>query len=294
MPRAEVDITAELARRLIARQFPDLAQVPINLLASGWDNVLFRVGDDLVARLPRRQVAVPLIEAEQRWLPDLAARLPLPIPAPVRCGQADDDFPWPWSICPFVPGTSVLDLVEDGGSLADPERDAARLGGFTAALHQPAPPDAPENEYRGVPLVDRDERFRSHVVALRPLIDPDAPLAAWEVALAVPPWRGPGVWIHGDLHPGNVIADERRISSVVDFGDLTSGDPATDLAAAWMFFDGPARDAFRSSSGADGDSWARARGWALCLGVATAANSADNPAFTNHGLRTIAAVLDDH
>ena len=293
MPAAEVDITTDLVRDLIASQVPDLDGLPIEPLASGWDNALFLVGDAWLARLPRRAIAVELVRSEQRWLPELAPRLPLPIPAPVHCGVPGAGYPWPWSICPHVPGTSVLDLFDRGGALADPRAEAERLGGFLAALHQPAPAEAPANPYRGVPLAERDERFRAQVASLGASVDGRRLLGAWDDACALPGWPDAPVWLHGDVHPGNVIADAGRVVAVVDFGDLTSGDPAVDLAAGWMFFEPDARTAFRRAAGADDRTWAVARGWALCLGVATVANSADNPPFARHGRRTIDNVLAD-
>ncbi len=293
MPAAEVDISVDLVRALIASQVPELAGLPVEPLAFGWDNALFLVGDSLVARLPRRLAGVALVESEQRWLPELAPRLPLPIPAPVHCGVPGDGYPWPWSICPYVPGISVLDLFERGDALADPVAEAERLGAFLHALHQPAPADAPANSYRGVPLAERDERLRAQVGELGASIDGPRLLERWDAALELPPWTGAPVWLHGDVHPGNVIATDGRIVGVVDFGDITSGDPAVDLAGGWMFFAPPARAAFRRAARADDRTWATARAWALCLGVATLAHSADNPPFARHARRTIAAVLAD-
>ena len=80
MPAAEVEVSAGLVRRLLADQHPDLARLPVEFLANGWDNELYRVGDGLVARLPRRALGAEIIKNEQRWLPGLAPRLPLPIP----------------------------------------------------------------------------------------------------------------------------------------------------------------------------------------------------------------------
>lgn len=294
MPAAEVDISTDLVRRLVARQFPDLDGLQVEPLASGWDNALFRLGDDLVVRMPRRRLGVPLIDHEQRWLPVIAPRLPLPIPAPVRCGVADDVFPWPWSICPYFPGTSVLALVAGGGSLTDPTAEAARLGAFVAALQKPAPSDAPDNPFRGVPLADRNDRLHGDLARLHGSIDADAVLGLWAESVAVPPWSRAPVWLHGDLHPGNVVTDGERITAVVDFGDITAGDPASDLAAGWYFFDPGARAAFRDAAGVDDDTWRRARGWALCLGATIMANSADNPPYAQLGRRTVSAALEGH
>jgi len=97
-PRAEVEIDEGLVRVLLRRQHPDLAALPLRPLGAGWDNAMLRLGDDRLVRLPRRREAAVLVEHEQRWLPELAARLPLAVPAPVRAGAPDLGYPWRWSM----------------------------------------------------------------------------------------------------------------------------------------------------------------------------------------------------
>ena len=286
-PAAEVEVDESLVRALLAEQHPDLADLPLKPLASGWDNAIFRLGDDFVVRLPRRQLAAALIEHEQRWLRELAPRLPLPIPVAVREGMPTETYPWAWSVCRWFPGT-----VAATTPLEDDEADALVLGEFVRAMHEPAPPDAPENPFRGVPLAERDEIMRERLDQLGDVLDRDKVILSWEDALTLPPWRGPALWLHGDLHPFNLLVHRGRLSAVIDFGDLTSGDPATDLAVAWMLFPARIRPVFRGAAGdVDDDTWARARGWALSLGVAYIANSADNSAFATLARRTIDAAL---
>jgi aminoglycoside phosphotransferase (APT) family kinase protein len=297
MPAAEVELTVELVRALVAEQFPDLLDevVPV---ANGWDNGVFRLGATLSVRLPRRSMAAPLVEHEQRWLPTLAPRLPLAIPVPVRAGSpsAELGYPWRWSICPWFEGERVAIAGELTG--AEQAAMAGDLGRFVGALATPAPADAPFNPFRGVPLAARDGVFRERVVQLvgEAWFDADGVVEVWDGALASPVWSGPPVWLHGDLHPANVLVGaDRRIAAVLDFGDLTAGDPATDLAAAWMFFpSGDDRAAFRSAAGGvDDATWARARGWALNHAVACLANSADEPVVNAMGRRTLSIVLAD-
>lgn len=290
-PAAEVEVGPDLVRALLAEQCPALVDRPLVELASGWDNVIIRVGDDLLARLPRREAAVALVGHEQRWLPELAPRLPLPVPVPVHAGRPGAGYPWPWSLLPWLPGGPVLEAT----SPPDPDRAAADLGRFLAALHRPAPPDAPPNPYRGVPLLDRSEAVAERLAQLAEVVDAPGLARRWAELVAVPAWSGPPMWLHGDLHPGNLLVDGGRISGVIDFGDITSGDPATDLAVAWTLLPAGARPAFRDAAGyADDDAtWARARGWALALGLAYLANSADAPAYGTLGRRALEAVLAD-
>lgn len=288
MPSAEVEVTVETVGRLLDEQRPELANREIATLSFGWDNISFRVGSDLVARFPRRSVAVPLLENEARWLPQLGAALPLPIPAPVFVGDPGHGYPWPWSLVPFLPGDPAGET--DG---IDQQRCAIQLAGFLGALHRPAPEDAPSNPYRGVPLMVRDASLRERLDALGDSIDRPSMEGVWSDALDAPAFSGPGRWLHGDLHPMNLLVIDGVLSGVIDFGDLTAGDPATDLAVGWMLFDTARRRHFRNAyQGGDEATWARARGWALALGVAYLAHSADNPTMARIGERTLSSVVE--
>ena len=289
MPAAEVAIDATLVRALLADQHPDLTARELVEVASGWDNVLFRRGDDLAVRLPRRGAAAALIEHEQRWLPELAPRLPLAVPAPVRVGRPGRGYPWSWSVTPWLPG-DVIARVEP----TDPRHVAEQLGRFVRALHRPAPADAPANPYRGVPLSARSSATYERLDGLGDAIDQRAVRRLWEHAVAIPPWTGAPLWLHGDLHPANILVHDGHVSAVIDFGDVTSGDPATDLAVAWTLLPSPERARFRATAGEiDDETWARARGWALTMAIAYLASSADNPLMDRIGRRTLAAVLAD-
>ena len=267
MPPAEVEVSADLVRRLLADQHPDLARLPVEFLANGWDNELYRVGDALVARLPRRALGAQIIVNEQRWLPALAPRLPLPIPSPERTGVPACGYPYSWSVVPYLPGVPAA----AAGSF-DPAAAAAAVGGFLGALHAPAPADAPANPFRGVPLAERASTFAANLALLGGHVDRDAVLRAWVAALTAPGYDGPPVWLHGDLHPANILVNDGQVSGVIDFGDITAGDPASDLSVAWMLLPPGCHPIFWSAYQADGGPAndalrARARGWALNLAV---------------------------
>lgn len=287
-PVTEVDVTTELVRSLLEAQHPDLATLPLEVAASGWDNVMVRIGDHLAARLPRRDVAVILIEHERRSLPELAPRLPLPIPVPVRLGEPGDGYPWPWTITPWLPGRPLLHAPP-----ADPHLTARQLGEFVAALRAPAPTDAPPNPYRGVPLAERTEHVARWADELGEAIDSAAVQACWRDHLALPRWAGPPQWLHGDLHLLNVLADGERVTAVIDFGDVTSGDPATDLFIAWMALPPEARPTFRAAADVDDDTWRRARAWALCMGLAYLSNPSPTNQLRPVGRATVEAVLQE-
>jgi aminoglycoside phosphotransferase (APT) family kinase protein len=286
-PEAEIEIGDALVRGLLREQHPDLAELPFVEVVLGWDNILYRLGDDLAVRLPRRSASAALLLNEQRWLPRLAPRLPLSVPVPLRIGTHSQalGYPWSFSICPWLPGAAFEHA---------PPRDAAEaarsLARFIAALHQPAPADAPANAYRGIALPGRAERLHAHLESLGSAVDRRAVFARWEQLVQTPEWTGPPLWLHGDLHPLNLLVDQGRLSAVIDFGDICAGDPASDLFAAWMLFDVDARAVFRASTGADDATWRRAQGWALALAVAFAAG---DERIAGIGHRTLAAVLSD-
>ncbi|GAA1827093.1 aminoglycoside phosphotransferase family protein [Agromyces salentinus] len=272
-PEADLHVDAELVARLVLSQHPDL-DGEVRRVDSGWDNVMFRLGDDLAVRMPRRSIAVRLLRNEQRWLPELAARLPIPVPVPLRIGRPAPELGYesPWSIVPWLPGVSALAYASSAGSTADDsDATAEGLAAFVAAMAVPAPAEAPPNPYRGVPLTVRDRDVRPRLASGR-LRDAAVLERVWERSLAASEWAGPPVWVHGDLHPGNLLVHaDGRLAAVIDFGDLTSGDPATDLATAWLTFGPRGRGAFIARLAArvdvDDATWERARGWAVVLGA---------------------------
>lgn len=287
MPAAEHAIDAALARALLAEQHPELAGLPLRELANGWDNVIFRLGEAHVVRLPRRAAAADLIRNEQRWLPTLAPGLPLPIPVPARVGRPGRGYPWYWSVCPWYPGE-----VAASAPPSDRTGAARSIGGFLAALHRPAPADAPNNPLRGGPLAERVPDFEARIERMGAALDAHAVRAAWCAALDAPAWEGPPCWLHGDLHPANLVVRAGRIAAVIDFGDITAGDPATDLAVAWTLLDAGTRPLLRTAyGGVDAATWRRARGWALHFALAYLAHSAEDPVMHAVGERALAEVL---
>lgn len=290
-PPAEIEIDATLVRRLLADQAPAFADLPIEVLASGWDNTILTLGADHLVRLPRREAAVELVGHEQRWLPTLAERLPIAVPVPVVFGRPTSYFPWPWS---------VVEHVEGGDAIASPPNPGPAvevMAGFFSAMHVPAPDDAPHNPWRGGPLIERadvtQQRFERLAGWLAERVDVEGLQQLWQSALDAEPYAGPPMWIHGDVHPGNVIVRDGLIVSVIDFGDLTSGDPATDLGSAWMFFDHNDRTQLRELLRVDDALWERARGWSLSVALAVADSSADNPRYEAMSAQILHRVVSD-
>lgn len=271
-PVADVDCTPALLRSLLAEQAPDLLELPITNVGAGWDNAMFRLGDELVARLPRRELGSHLILHEQRWLPEIAPLLPLPVPVPVVFGKPSGGYPWHWSISNWIEGERALGEIGTRWM-------AGPIGDFLAHMHRPAPAEAPHNPYRGVPLWEREERQQQWFNELRGELDPKLH-GLWTDLLETPPWEGVDVWMHGDMHPLNVLVRPPEVAGVIDFGDITSGDPASDLVIGWMLFDQEGRREFAdATAGYDDATWQRSRAWAVVLGTAFRMHSHDDPAM---------------
>jgi aminoglycoside phosphotransferase (APT) family kinase protein len=283
---ADVVVDIALVERLVADQHPDLVG-EVSVAAEGWDNVVFRLGRHLAVRMPRRRLGASLVEGELRWLPELAPRLPLEIPVPVRAGEPGAGYPYPWSVVRWVEGATLLDDAP-----ADRGPAGAALGAFCSALHTDAPTGAPRNPWRGVALEARSERVVAGLARLPRDLDGVAVARAWDRALEATAWPGPPQWVHGDLHPGNVVVRHGVVAGVLDFGDLTAGDPATDLSLGWML-PRPAREAFRGAYGAVDDATEeRARGNALAHAVAVL-GSQPSSALGTIARRALAAIVGD-
>ncbi|HET6737979.1 MAG TPA: aminoglycoside phosphotransferase family protein [Kribbella sp.] len=251
-----LDIDEELVRALLKDQHPDLADLELQEVDGGWGNKMWRLGPDLAVRLARSERDPDPLHREHRWVPDLAGRLPLPVPTPLRLGAPSDRFPNTWLITTWVHGAPADRMPISS------VRSADLLADFLRALHIEAPADAPEGDRSSLPrsapwgfdnldsYVDRAD----DAVGLRAVLDD---------ALAAPAWDGPRLWLHGDLHPANVVVADGTLAGVVDFEDVSAGDPATDLAAAWILLPDGAADRFFQLYPADEATVLRARGWAV-------------------------------
>lgn len=267
MHKDEAEIDESLVQRLLTSQFPDWADLAITRVASaGTDNALYRLGQEMVVRLPRMKSAAGQATKDFEWLPKLAPHLPLAISSPFALGNPVEGLPWNWTICNWLPGTPPI-----VGEIADETGLATSLAGFVQALHRIDPTGGPRpgihNFGRGVPLAKRDTYVRRALTELTGIIDVKAATVEWEMALSAPVWPEEPVWIHGDLQAGNLLVREGKLAAVIDFGGLGIGDPAVDLLPAWNLFGPEARKVFRDTLEVDDATWARGRGWALSVAL---------------------------
>jgi aminoglycoside phosphotransferase (APT) family kinase protein len=292
----EVETDAALVRRLVAAQFPQWADLPIDRVPSaGTDNALYRLGDDMVARLPRRQRTTGPLEKERRWLPRLAPLLPLAVPSPLADGMPGEGYPFEWSVYRWLDGDAA-----SRERLAGVPDLATELARFIAALQQidptGGPPPGEHNFFRGVPLETRDAPTRAAIASLGPSINAGALTAAWKAALRAPDWDRPPVWIHGDLDSRNLLVVGHRLSAVLDFGCLGVGDPACDVAVAWKVLSADTRDVLRAELSVDDATWARARGWVLSQALIALSyyTLETNAVLVREAQQWITEVLADH
>ena len=286
----ELDIDVSLVRRLLAGQFPQWGELSLEPVPSaGTDNALYRLGHDMVVRLPRIHWAIDAVEKEQRWLPKLEPLLPVAIPVPLAKGAPAEGYPWEWGVYRWLDGENpTADAITEVDALAG---DIIR---FLDALHRIDVPGGPPS-HRGAPLEIQDEEARSALAQFDGVIDADAATVAWDNALKAPAWAGPPLWVHGDLLPGNLLVQDGRLVGIIDWAVMGVGDPACDMVAAWGLFPPGARERFRNVLDVDDTTWARGRGWALSIGLIALPYYKDiNPGFAATARHLIDQVLADH
>ena len=289
-----MEIDTLLVRRLVAAQFPQWANLSIQPVEpNGWDNRTFRLGNDMSVRLPSAEPYAAQVDKEHRWLPILARLLPLAVPVPLVRGLPADDYPWNWSIYRWLEGENAT-----AERINDLNQFATTLAQFLMALWQIDPAGGPSpgrhNFFRGGPLATYDQETRDAISSLRGKIDTEAAMEVWEIALNSA-WNKTPVWVHGDVHPTNLLVRDGFLSAVIDFGCSGVGDPACDLMIAWTLFSGDSRETFRAAIPIDDSTWARSRGWALWKGLITLVEHIDiNPLAAAAAQQYIDDVLADH
>lgn len=257
-------LSPDLARKLIAEQFPEYASLTIvDVEKQGHDNSTYRLGEHMLIRMPTAADYALKVPKEQELLLQLAKRLSVSIPAPIKMGKPSTYYPYPFSIYKWLSGKSInlLTLIDQ-----EKEQLAFDLAKFLKELqaitnvegHEPGQ----HNWWRGYHVSVYDKGAREQIAELAEIIDASKALALWDQACATR-WDKTPVWIHGDFAIGNILMDSGKLSAVIDFGGAAVGDPACDLVIAWTYLSGKAREIFISEMDMDQCTWLRARAWAL-------------------------------
>lgn len=291
----EIPTSVDLVRDLVATQFPQWAALPIERVASGGTvNAIYRIGDDVYARLPLREAGASQIHKEHKWLPRLAPHLPLAVPAPLALGQPTDDYPIAWAIYPWLPG-EIATLEAP----SNPTEVVRSLATFIRALQAidttGAPVPSAHNYGRGVPLATRDQATRNAIAQSETLVNTTAVEAAWTADSRAPTYEGAPVWIHGDLKSDNLLTLDSHLTAVIDWGALAIGDPAVDLLPAWELPTPQARATLRTTLAVDDPTWTRGRAWALSVAIIALPYYIDtNPTMVRYARTLLDNVLADH
>jgi aminoglycoside phosphotransferase (APT) family kinase protein len=285
----ELPIDEALVRALLAEQFPDWAGLSLERVpSSGTDNALYRLGADMVVRLPRIDWATGDIEKDARWLEQLRPRLPVELPRLLATGVPGDSYPWTWGIYRWLEGDNPV-----VGAIARPFELARDVGRFVAAVRRLDLTDTRPGSRAG-PLEAREAEVRRAIGEVAGEFDAAAVAAAWEEALGAPAWDGPPIWTHGDLLRGNLLLRDGVLFAVIDWSLLGVGDPACDTIAAWSVLPPETRDNFRAEAGFDDATWARGRGWALSVGLLQVPYYTEtNPELADNGRHMVREILAD-
>jgi aminoglycoside phosphotransferase (APT) family kinase protein len=284
----QLEIDIDLVRRLVDIQFPqwsDARLTPVE--SSGTVNALYRLGGELVVRLPLAKWGADAVEREQEWIPRLSPLLPFEIPRLLGRGRPALGYPCPWSVFAWIEGGHP-----EPGQLRDPQLLATDLAALVRAFHGIDLPDAPDAQ-RG-PVSEVDRSVRKCIAEVADEFDPGELTKAWDISLDAPEWDGPPLWAHSDLLASNLLMRSERLAGVIDFGAAGVGDPACDLMVAWNVLPVQARQSFQDAVGLDEATWLRGRGWALAQAVVALPYYREtNPGMTQAARHALSQVLTD-
>lgn len=288
-----VEINDQLVGRLIGAQFPQWSDLPVAAVEQGgWDNRMFRLGREMVIRLPSAACYEAQIDKEQRWLPKLAPCLPVAVPTPVGLGRPGCGYEWHWSVYRWIDGARLHpDGITNRGKLA------VELALFLKALQLVDIKNAPQaglhNFHRGGSLRVYDAETREAVELLAGELDSKRALELWAEAMNTS-WASDPVWVHGDFAEGNLLERDGSLCAVIDFGCMAIGDPACDLVIAWTFLERSASLRFRNAMGLDAATWRRAQAWALWKALITLVQARDvHPAEALRQRSILSTILED-
>ncbi|MEU2333462.1 aminoglycoside phosphotransferase family protein [Streptomyces sp. NPDC006654] len=292
----EIAVDEAVVRALLAAQRPEWAGLPLSWVGAGSENTMFRLGDELLVRLPRTVEKGAALRKEHEWLPRLAPSLSYAVPTPVHAGTPTGAYPARWSVYRWIDGAeagpdSVRDWAAFGTDLAAVVRELHGVGLMGAVRADDL------SWYRGGSLRECDDWVGEYLAACRRIegaeLDVDTLERLWRAALALPEPSGSHVWLHGDLKPTNLLVRRGRLHAVIDFGALSVGHPDAEHAVLWDF-PPEARQAYWDAMGLDDPTWIRARAWAIAVGVAGVAYYWETfPAFVAECLARLRAILAD-
>ena len=290
MHEDQVDVGAELVRRLVAGQFPRWRDEPVRALdGPGTVNAVFRLGERFVVRLPLTPGAAGLVRREVEAARELLGVTRFPVPEPVALGAPGEGYPFEWSVFTWLPGTTADEVdVAHGVELA---RD---LAGFVRDVRSlPLHGRRFAGPGRGGDLHAHDAWMAECFERSEDLLDVPRLRALWSGFRRLPHVSA-DVVVHGDLVPGNVLVAAGRLAGVLDVGGLAPADPALDLVVGWHLFEDPEREGFRAAVGSDELAWVRSQAWAFQQAMGLVRYyEVTNPRTSALGRSTLARIMAD-
>ena len=257
----EFFIDESLVRKLLQSQQEELSNLPLLPVSShGSDHALFRLGENYVIRLPRVAGAVKGIEKESIWTPKLSKHFNIPTSKPAYVGKSEAYYPYNWLIMNWIEGNNP-----DFEKTDEHSQIVKDLAHFINTLHGIKLVNGPRSR-RGIPLTNLDQQVKECFTQISNEYDTIKLNKIWQSIIDTPYWNKELVWIHGDLHQGNILCRYNRLAGVIDFSDIGMGDPATDLMIAWTLLNKNSREQFKNSLlMIDECMWIRGKGWALSM-----------------------------
>ena len=292
MHAEQIPINVDIVCRLVREQFPEWGELTVlDIHSEGTLNAIFRIGSDLAARfqlLPRELLEVRAdLDAEAALGRELSEHSSFPVPRPVAIGRPGTDYPLPWSVQTWVPGTTAT-RVDAAGSVPF-ARDLATFIAEVRSIDMRG--RVFTGRGRGGDLVDHDEWMETCFDESEELLDVPVLRARWSRLRELPGHAG-DVMCHGDLTPGNVLVREGRLSGVIDTGGLGAADPSLDLVSAWHLLDDDPRASLRAQLQCDDLEWERGKAWAFqqAMGLVWYYRTS-NPAMSRWGRRTLERLI---
>ncbi len=288
MHKDEIDVTKDIVKALVSSQFPQYLDLPLVKMDSpGTNNALFKLGDEMIVRLPIVVTATKHVEVERAYLPKLAPLLPVDVPIPLGLGNPSDTYPWQWTIYRRLKGDNP-----QANKLERPEELARDIAQFISAMRDVDSTGGPKAK-RGKDLSNQDPGVQHALKNLKNTVDTVKASKIWKKCLKAKKWQTNPVWVHGDLMPGNLLVIDGRLSGVLDFEGTGVGDPACDLIPAWNLLPGSVRSVFKDTVGVDKDTWLRGMGWAFSMAlIQLPYYRGTNPAMATNARHVIAEVIN--
>lgn len=240
----------------------------------------------MTVRLPSADGYVAGLVREERTLAALGSSLRVVIPRVIATGAPSASFPRPWSVREWIEGRTLAEVPARSRSAA-----ISGVGDALAELQACSTSDGPwagrASAYRGCHVSVVAEEVQQGLADLTAR-QAQGCGEVWEEAVSTV-WTGQPVWVHGDVAPGNMLFDDAgRLSALIDFGQTCVGDPACDLAFAWLSCSPGERHQLRGRLHLPEDAWLRGAAWALWKAII----SSSEDMSAKYG-RSRDAVLDD-